>query len=323
MDKKIFITRKIPELATKMLRENGFSVDVWPKDRAPKKRELIKKLKKGKYDAVLCLLTDKIDSEVFDASSTTKIFANYATGFDNIDILEAKKRNVTITNTPGVSSVAVAEHTFAMMLALTTRIVEADDFMRRGKYRGWEPMNFIGTDFAGKNIGIVGVGNIGSKVARMAHNGFGAEILYTDINQNTEIEQKYGAKKCDSLETLLHESDIVSLHVPLLDSTHHLINETNLKLMKPTAFLINTSRGPVIDETALVKALRNGVIRGAALDVFEFEPKLTSGLDKLSNVILTPHIASASESVRNEMARLTAQNIIDFLTGKAPENKVN
>jgi len=322
MDKKIFITRKMPEIAEKMLIESGFSVDVWPKERAPKKRELIKQLEKEKYDAVLCLLTDKIDSEVFDASPTTKIFANYAAGFDNIDISEAKNRNIIITNTPGVSSVAVAEHTFALMLALTTRIVEGDSFMRRGKYTGWEPMSFIGTDFAGKKIGIVGVGNIGSQVARMAHNGFGAEILYTDINQNTEIEQKYGAKKCASLEDLLRESDIVSLHVPLLDSTHHLINETNLKLMKPTAFLINTSRGPVIDEKALVKTLQNKTIRGAALDVFEFEPKLSSGLSKLSNVILTPHIASARDSVRNEMARLAAQNIIDFFSSKIPQNKV-
>lgn len=306
-----------------MLRENNFDVNIWPKDRAMSQREIIKNLKKENYDAVLSLLTDKIDAKIFDASPATKIFANYAAGYDNIDIAEAKKRNIIITNTPGVSGIAVAEHTFALMLALTTRLVEGDTFMRRGKYRGWAPMNFVGTDFAGKTIGLVGVGNIGSQVARMAHNGFGAKIIYTDVHPNREVEEKYGAKKCDNLETLLREADIVSLHVPLLDSTHHLINETRLQMMKPTAFLINTSRGPVIDEKALVRALQNKIIRGAALDVFEFEPALSPSLAKLPNVILTPHIASARESVRAEMVRLSAQSIIDFFAGKTPANKVN
>lgn len=306
-----------------MLRENGFDVDIWHKDRAMSQREIIKNLKKENYDAVLSLLTDKINAKIFDASPATKIFANYATGYDNIDIAEAKKRNTTITNTPGVSGIAVAEHTFALMFALTTRLVEGDAFMRRGKYRGWAPMNFVGTDFTGKTIGLVGVGNIGSQVARMAYEGFGAKIIYTDIRQNREVEEKYGAKKCDSLEILLREADIVSLHVPLLGSTHHLINETRLQMMKPTAFLINTSRGPVIDEKALVRALQNKTIRGAALDVFEFEPALSPGLAKLPNVILTPHIASARESVRDEMARLSAQSIIDFFAGKTPTNRVN
>ncbi|MEK7607321.1 MAG: D-glycerate dehydrogenase [Patescibacteria group bacterium] len=323
MNRKVFITRKIPSLGENMLREKGFDVNVWPKDRVMSQREIIKRLKTEKYDAVLCLLTDKIDAKIFDASPATKIFANYATGYDNIDIAEAKKRNITITNTPGVLNIAVAEHTLALMFALTTRLVEADAFVRKGKYRGWAPMNFIGTDFAGKIIGLIGVGNIGSEVARMAYSGFGAQIIYIDIRQNREIEEKYKSKRCENLENLLAQADIVSLHVPLLDSTHHLINEAGLKMMKPTAFLINTSRGPVIDERALVKALQNKTISGAALDVFEFEPKLAPGIAKLSNVVLTPHIASARESVRDEMARLSAQNIIDFFAGKTPENKVN
>ncbi|MEK7163170.1 MAG: D-glycerate dehydrogenase [Patescibacteria group bacterium] len=321
--KKVFITRKIPDLAEKMLRENDFDVDVWPRDRAMSRKEIIKRLKKEKYDAVLCLLTDKMDAKIFDASPATKIFANYATGYDNIDVEEAKRRNIAVTNTPGVSSIAVAEHAFAMMLALTTRLVEGDTFIRKGKYLGWAPMNFVGTDFTGKTIGLIGVGNIGSQVARMAYGGFGAKIIYTDIRQNREVEEKYGAQKCESLESLLAQADMVSLHVPLIDSTYHLINETRLKMMKPTAFLINTSRGPVVDEATLVKALQNKTIRGAALDVFEFEPRLAFGLAKLSNVILTPHIASARESVRREMARLSAQSIIDFFAGKTPENKVN
>ncbi|MDE2116586.1 MAG: D-glycerate dehydrogenase, partial [Patescibacteria group bacterium] len=239
-----------------------------------------------------------------------------------IDIAEAKKRSVTIANTPGVSSLAVAEHAVALMLALATRIVEGDDMMRRGAYKGWAPMNLIGTDLSGKTIGLIGVGHIGSDVAQIMKLGFGANILYYDVNPNAIIEERFGAKRLATVEELLGAADFISLHVPLLDSTHHLIDGHRLALMKPTAFLINTSRGPVIDEKALVRALRDRRIAGAGLDVFEFEPKLSSGLAKLQNVVLTPHIASARQSVRDAMAVLAAKNIIDSLEGRAPANKV-
>lgn len=318
---KIFLTRKIPDVGIQILRDKGFDLTIYPEEHAPSHDELLSILKDGDYDGVVSLLTDKIDSTVFDISPKTRIFANYATGFNNIDIVEAKKRGVVVTNTPGVSALAVAEHTVALMLALTTRLVEADLFMREGKFKGWTPYNFVGTDLSGKTVGLVGTGNIGARVAHILKS-FGVNIVYTDLNKNEDIERDCAAKKMDSLEDLLKVSDIVSLHVPLLDSTHHLVNESHLKIMKPSAFLINTSRGPVVDEVALVEALKNKVIAGAGLDVFEFEPKLTEGLKDLDNVVLTPHIASARESARNDMAVLAAQSIVDFFDGKEVKNRV-
>lgn len=323
MNKKVFVTRTIPQVGIDMLRKKGYEVDVNGKDRALSPRELVKTLRAKPYDAVLSLLTDKIDGPVFDAARTAKIYANYAAGFDNIDLSEARKRGIVVTNTPGVSSLAVAEHAVALMLALATRVAEGDEFMRAGKYRGWEPSLLIGTDLSGKTVGLIGVGNIGSEVARIMKNGFGANIVYYDVNPNEIVERSYGARRMATVEDVLRTADFVSLHVPLLDSTRHLIDETHLSLMKPTAFLINTSRGAVIDEKALVKALQNKKIAGAGLDVYEFEPKLTKGLIKLPNVVLTPHIASARESVRNAMAVLAAQNIIDFLETGSAKNKVN
>ncbi len=322
-NKSVFVTRKIPDAGIKMLTDKGYRVDVCPKDTIISQRKLISYLKKNPYDGVICLLTDTIDAKVFDAVPAAKIFAAYTVGYDNIDIQEAKKRNITITNTSGTSEMPVAEHTIALMFGLTTRIVEADAFTRKGYYKGWAPMAFIGTDFTGTTIGLVGTGNIGSEVARMAHLGFGTHILYFDLVKNERIEKEYQAEKCATLDELLSKADIVSLHVPLLPSTHHLINKENLALMKPTSFLINTSRGPVIDECALVEALENKIIAGAGLDVYEFEPKLARGLAKLPNVILTPHIASATQSTRDEMAEVAAQNIIDFFEGKTPKNKIN
>lgn len=323
MDKKIFVTRKIPLTGLTMLAQKGFTIDVWQKETAPTKKELIRALKKGSYDAVLCLLTDTIDAEVFDAAPTVKLYANYADGFNNIDLVEAKKRGIIATNTPGVSSVAVAEHAVALMLSLALRIVEADDFMRKGKYQGFAPMNFIGTDLWGKTIGLIGVGHIGSDVAHIMKAGFGSRIIYFDVTQNSEVETSCGAVRKNTVEELLREADFVSIHVPLLPSTHHLMTAERIALMKPAAFLVNTSRGAVIDEKALVKALGDKKIAGAGLDVYEFEPKLTPGLTKLANVILTPHIASARDSVRNAMSEMAAQNIIDCFEGKEPGNKVN
>ena len=324
MSKKIYITRKIPELAMTMLKDKGFEVDVYEKELAPSHAFLVKKVRTGAYDGVVSLLTDHIDESLLTASPNLKIVANYAVGYNNIDIQKAKEHNICITNTPGVSSVAVAEHAIALMLGLTTRLVEGDIFITKGHaFKGWAPMNLLGTDFSGKTVGLVGLGSIGSTVAQMAHGGFNAKIIYHDISRNEAVETKCNAVYIETLEQLLKESDIVSLHVPLLDSTHHLINETTLALMKPSAFLINTSRGPVVDEKALVDALKNKTIAGAGLDVFEFEPKLTKGLTKLKNVVLTPHIASARVSVRDDMARLAAQSIIDFFDNKTPTTKVN
>ncbi|NQV88531.1 MAG: D-glycerate dehydrogenase [Parcubacteria group bacterium] len=322
MNKKVFVTRKIPDLGIDMLKAKGYEVDIYPGDSAPTQKQIIKYLKKKPYDAVVTLLTDCIDAKVFDAVPTAKIFANYAVGFDNIDLEEAKKRGITVTNTPGNYSICVAEHAIALMLGLTTRMVEADSFTKKGRYKGWSPNIFIGSDLTSKTLGLIGAGRIGEKVAIIASKGFGMNIIYCDIKRNESLEENYGARFIPMVEEVLREADVVSLHVPLLDSTHHLMDASRLKMMKKTAFLINTSRGPVVDEKALVKALQEGVIAGAGLDVYEFEPKLVPGLVKLSNTILTPHIASARESARNEMARLAAQNVIDFFDGKIPSNKV-
>lgn len=312
MSKQIYITRKIPESGLRLLREKGILYDMGTNTLPLSKKEFLKKLKSKPYDGVISFLTEEIDAEVFDACPTAKVFANYSVGYNNVDLEEAKKRNIAISNTPGTSAVAVAEHTVALMMALTTRIVEGDKFVRQGKFKGWDPELFIGTDLRNKTVGLIGCGEIGSKVVEMLHNGFGINIIYSDVVRNENLEKTFGAIKKETDE-VIKEADIISLHVPLLPSTKHLINKERLSSMKKTAFLINTSRGPVVDEKALVDALKNDIIKGAGLDVFEFEPKLVRGLSKLSNVVLTPHIASSRLSCRNMMSEVAAKNIISAI----------
>jgi glyoxylate reductase len=257
---KLFITRAIPDSGIRKLKEKGYDLYINPYDRALSKEELIEALKREPYDAVLCMLNDAIDTEVFDAAGKQcKIFANYAVGFDNIDLKAAHERGIIITNTPGILTNTVAEHTFALMLAITHRIVEADRFMRAGQYEGSAPMLYLGNDLSGKVVGILGLGRIGSRVAHHASKGFDAKIIYYGVKRNEEFEREFNAGYKGKIEDLLKEADYVSIHVPLLDSTRHLINAERLRLMKPTAYLINTSRGAIIDEVALVDALKNRV----------------------------------------------------------------
>ena len=317
---KVFITRKIPESGTNLLKEKKYEVDVSRKDGVLTKKELIAALTAKEFNAVLCLLTDTIDSDVFDAAPKAKIFANYAVGVNNIDIEEAKRRGVFISNTPDVLTNSVAEHAIALLMALAKRIPEGDRFVREGKYAGWAPELLLGTDLLGKTLGILGTGRIGSRVAEIAAKGLGMKVIYYDVARNDILEKNVGASFRKTPEEVLSEADAVSIHVPLLESTRHLINAERLSKMKKTAYLINTSRGPVVDEAALVAALTQGIIRGAALDVFEHEPKLASGLSGLSNVIITPHTASATEETRSAMSRVAAENIIAALEGKTPPN---
>ncbi len=305
-----------------MLREEGYEVDVNSEDKVLSKDELLGILRGGEYDAVLCLLTDVIDKDVFDASSSVKIFSNYAVGYNNIDIDEAKQRGIMVTNTPGVLTDTVAEHTVSLLLSLVCRIPEADKFVRDGKYEGWAPEMFLGNDLKGKTLGLVGAGRIGSRVAHHLKGGFDMNVKYYDVSRNDELEKEYDAEFVEKLEDLLPEADVVSIHVPLLDSTKHLINEEMLSKMKKSAYLVNTSRGAVIDEEALVRVLRDGGIKGAGLDVFENEPELAEGLAELSNTVLTPHIASATEETRSKMAEMAADSIIKVLNGEEPENLV-
>jgi glyoxylate reductase len=318
----IYITRRIPEEGMKALTRAGHEVTVSEKDGVLTKDELIAALREKPYEAVLCLLTDTIDDVVFAAAPQAKIFANYAVGFNNIDLPAAAKRGIKIANTPGVLTNTVAEHTFALILAIAHRIAESDRFTRAGRYDGWAPMMLLGTDLKGKTLGLLGAGRIGSRVAHHARDGFDMQVIYYDVKRNEEFEQESGARYKATVEEVLAEADVVSIHVPLLDSTHHLMNAERFALMKPGAMLVNTSRGPVVDEAALVEALKMGKIRGAGLDVFEHEPALAPGLAELENVILTPHTASATEETRAAMAVLAAENIIAALEGREPPNAV-
>lgn len=319
----VFVTRSIPERGIEKLKAAGHVVVVSEKDGVLTREELLTVLKTHTPDALLSLLTDKIDSEVFTAAPSIKICANYAVGFDNINLADAKTHNVVITNTPGVLTDAVAEHTVGLIFAITKRIPEGDAFTRAGSYKGWEPKLLLGSDLKGKVLGILGAGRIGSRVAEIMGRGVGMSVIYYDIKQSAEFEAATGGSFRVTAEEVLRESDVVSIHVPLLDSTRHLINTGRLALMKKSAYLINTSRGSVIDEAALVEALKNGTIRGAALDVFENEPALAPGLTKLSNVALTPHTASATEETRQKMSEIAAENIIAFFEGKTPPNTIN
>lgn len=318
----VYVTRKIPDIGLQMLKEAGHDVTVSEKDGVLTRAELLAAVSEKPYDAVLSLLTDPVDAEIFAAVPTAKIFANYAVGYNNINLEDAKEAGVTITNTPGVLTDTVAEYALALIMATVKRIPEADEFMRDGKYEGWAPELFLGSDLQGKKLGILGAGRIGTGVAARAHRGFGMEVMYYDIKPNEHIENEAGAVFKETPEEVLQEADVVSVHVPLLDSTRHLINAERLAMMKESAYLINTSRGPVVDEVALVEALKNGVIRGAGIDVFEDEPALAPGLTDLKNAVITPHIASASDETRGAMSRIAAENIIAFLAGGEPQNKV-
>lgn len=320
---KVFITRKIPSRGVELLSAKGHTVAMNPEDRALDKIELLAFLKADRYDAVLCLLTDKIDAEVLDAAGKQcKIFANFAVGFDNIDVKAAAERGIAVTNTPDVLTQTVAEHTFALLLAISHRIPESDRFSRAGKYHGWAPELLLGTDVSGKTLGIIGLGRIGSRVAHHAAKGFDMRVLYYDVKRNESFEKESGAIYQTNVEDVLREADFVSIHIPLLPTTHHLLNAERLKLMKPTAYLVNTSRGPIVDESALRDALKAGTIRGAAIDVWEREPELTPGLAELENIILTPHTASATEETRQKMGEVAAKNIIEALEGRTPPNLV-
>jgi glyoxylate reductase len=319
---KVYVTRVIPDIAERMLTSAGHTVIVSSKDDVLTHEELISEVAKHKPDALLCLLNDTIDRAVFDACPQLKIIANYAVGYNNISLDIARERQIIVTNTPDVLTDAVAEHTIALMLSITRRVVESDAYTRAGKYTGWGPLLLLGTELKGKTLGLLGAGRIGVRVAEIARTGFGMQVCYYDIQQNSLLEKNTGATFCATPDALLQQADIVSIHVPLLPATTHLLNAARLRMMKKSAYLINTARGPIVDEVALVEALKEGVIRGAALDVFEYEPKLAEGLAQLSNVVLTPHTASASDTARTAMAEVAAQNIIAVLAGKSALHRV-
>ena len=323
----MFVTRQIPDAGLKLLKHAGYSVKISQTGRAIKHSDLIGELKTG-YDALLCLLTDKIDGAVMDAGlPRLKVIANYAVGFDNVDLNAAKDRRLIITNTPSdVVNESVAEHVLSLIFSLAHRVVEADNFTRAGKYKGWQPDLFIGQNLMGKTLGIIGLGRIGKATVRRAV-GMDMKVVYHDVVRDKQFEQQYRAKFLSQRE-LLKTADFVSLNVPLVPATRHLLSTAQFKLMKKTAFVINTSRGPVVDEMALLKALTKHEIAGAGLDVFECEPLIDCNprdhyeLRMMNNVIMTPHTASATVEARADMAVVAAKNIIAALSGKRPPNQV-
>ncbi len=318
----IYVTRRIPEIGLKMLKDKFGSFDMNPDDRVLTREELLNAVK-GR-DAVMSLLTDPIDAAVLDAAGPQcKVFSNYAVGFNNIDLKAAGERGVMVTNTPGVLTDATADLAITLMFACARRLVETDGYMRKGMYKGWGPLLWLGQDISGgKTLGIIGCGRIGANVAMKMHKGFGMKIVYTDTFKNEALEKETGAQQV-SLEELLKQSDFVSVHVNLTPETTHLINAQTIGMMKPTAILVNTSRGPVVDEPALVEAMKANKIFAAGLDVYEKEPLMAAGLGDLSNVIVAPHIASATPWTRDQMAIIAAQNLIDALEGKEPQFLVN
>jgi glyoxylate reductase len=315
---QILVTRNLPGNALENLAQNA-EIELW-NEKYPMPEEVLKKMIQGK-DGLLCLLTDSITAGIMDAAGgSLKIIANYAVGFNNIDISAAEKRSIVVTNTPGVLTEATADLTWALLFAATRRIAESDIYLRSGNWTGWDPNLMLGVDITGATLGIVGIGRIGSAVA-MKSAGFNMKVVYTDDAPNELIEKNLGAVRL-SLDELLRVSDFITLHVPLLPATKHLIGDRELRLMKPTAILINTSRGPVIDEAALAEALDKGTIRGAGLDVYELEPIVHPKLLKQKNAVLLPHIASATNSTREKMAYMAVENIIAFIKGKTPPNRV-
>ncbi len=317
---RVYVTRPILGEGLEILKEKGHEVVVNPENKVLSKEEL-KNCADG-FDAVVTVIPDQVDAEVIASWHNVKIIANYAVGFDNIDVAAAASAGKVVTNTPGVLTEAVAEHTFALMLALAKKIIPADSYVRSGAYKQWEPMGFLGAQIWGKTLGVVGLGRIGKFVSEIANDGFRMNVIYFDHHRDEELEMTNKGMKYSTLEELLRVSDFVSIHVPLTPDTKHLINTNTLALMKPTAFLINTARGPIIDEAALVSALKSKKIAGAGLDVYEAEPALAEGLSDLENVVLTPHTASATYEARGAMSKIVAENILAVFEGKDAPNVV-
>ena len=320
MKPNIYVTRRLPEAAMALLEKN-FEVECNPHDRVLQRPELLDKVK-GR-DGILPLLTDRIDAEVLEAAGPQlKIIANYAVGFNNIDVPAATARKIAVTNTPGVLTDTTADLTMALILGVARRLVEGDKYTRAGKYEGWAPLLFLGADVHHKTLGLMGFGRIGYAVAKRAL-GFDMRVLYHDTRRaDPELERQVQAQYVDR-ETLLREADFLSVHVPLTPETARFMSTREFSLMKPTAYIVNTARGEVMDETALVEALKKKRIAGAGLDVFEHEPAIHPALFTMDNVILLPHVGSGSVETRTKMGLMAAENLIAAFEDKVPPNCLN
>ncbi len=318
MMKKIFITRELAGNAETFLSQKGFKVNVFQKDRAIKKSELLKEA--ADADALITLLTDKIDRKIIDSLPKCKIIANCAVGYNNIDVEYAKSKKIVVTNTPEILTDATADLTVALILACARRLGEGEKMMREGRFKSWKPQLLLGIELTGKTVGIIGAGRIGFAAAKRLK-PFGTKIIYFDRNRREKFENELGAKKV-TLNSLLKKADIISIHLPLSKETHHLLDKTNLKLMNRNAVLVNTSRGEIIDEKFLISLLQKKKIFAAGFDVYEGEPNINPDLIKLKNVFLLPHIGSATYEARSGMAMLCAKNVASVLSGKKPVTPV-
>ena len=315
----VYITRQLPRQAVEMLKPEC-SVEINPHDRALSRGELEEAIKG--VDGIITLLSDNIDAELIDMNPDLEVIANYAVGYDNIDVEACSDRDIAVSNTPGVLTETTADLAWALILAAARRIPEADRYTREGRYEGWGPMLMLGSDVHSKTLGVMGLGRIGKAVARRGSAGFDMDVIYYNRSRDEEFEQKYGVEY-RPLDELLEQSDFVSLHLPLTPATEKLIGENELDKMKDEAYLINTARGAVVDENALLHALREGKIAGAGIDVYEDEPKLTPGLAGLDNLVMLPHIGSASVETRSEMAVMAAENMLAGLRGERMPNRIN
>jgi glyoxylate reductase len=317
---RVYVARRLPEVALERLRAAA-DVRVWETDDTPPPRDVLLH-ETADADGLISLLTDPIDGALLDAAPRLRVVSNYAVGFDNIDVAAATARGVVVTNTPGVLTETVADFAMALMLATARRLVEADRYTRAGRWKSWMPMLLLGPDVHHATLGLVGLGRIGAAVARRAR-GFEMTLLYHDVVRREDLEAELGLHYVP-LEELLRRADFVSIHTPLLPETRHLIGAPQFALMKPTAILINTARGPIVDQRALYEALRTGRIAGAGLDVFEVEPVAADEpLLRLDNVVVAPHIASASVETRTRMALMAVDNLLAALDGRRPANMVN
>ncbi|HCZ06108.1 MAG: glyoxylate reductase [Thermotogota bacterium] len=315
---RVFVAYKIPDAGLAMLRSR-YDVEVNTEERFLSKEEIAQRAKDS--DAVVTLLADRIDKEVISQFEKVKVIANYAVGYDNIDIEAAKEKGIVVTNTPGVLTDATADLTMALLLAVVRRVVEADRFVRKGLFEGWKPELLLGFSLQGKQLGVVGLGRIGKAVALRAK-AFGMRVVYYKRHRLDEEAEKKLELSFMELDELVSTSDFISLHVPLTPETHHLIDRRRIGMMKPTAVLINTARGAVVDEKALVEALKERRIWGAGFDVYEFEPHVPEDLLELDNVVLLPHIGSATIETREKMSVMVAENVIAVLEGREPPNRV-
>ena len=295
-------------------------VEYWSKPERPSRAEFLKQV--AAKDGLVCLLTEKIDKETLATAPKLRIATNVAVGYDNISVPDCTARKVAVTNTPGVLDETTADFAWTLLMCVARRVGEGEELARSGQWAGWNLDQLCGGDVWGKTLGVIGFGRIGRAVARRSL-GFKMKVIYTDaIRATAEAEKEVGARFVD-MDTLLREADFVSVHVPLMAGTHHLISAERLKQMKRTAYLINTARGPVVDNEALYQALKAGTIAGAALDVHEHEPKVHPGLITLKNVVLEPHLASASIETRTKMAVMAAENLTAFFAGRRPPNILN